>query len=169
MGYTGWKSRDVLLQRLQEKVVDGILIIEDGLFMWDHTILPVTQIPGNPTGAWALWGLIIALHRLGTSLQSTSLDLALYARPDWMIIKKICNRVNYDESLEVNFYDFLNEEGIVKEEGAKILESLKAEGFIDIVTPQESEDIKSRSVVNVRITYDAIEFTQDMNTPFELT
>jgi len=169
VGYTGWKSQDAVWQHLEEGIVDGILIIEDGLFVWNRTILPVAQLPGIPTGAWALWGLIIALHRLGTSLQSTSLDLALYARPDWMIIKKICNRVNDDKSVEVNFYDFINEEGIDKMEGEKILESLKSEGFIEIVTSKESEDIKLNSVVHIKITHEAIGFTQYMNTPFELT
>lgn len=169
VGYTGWKSTDTLLQRLKEGIVDGILIIDEGFFVWNHTILPVAQLPGTVTGAWALWGLIIALHRLGISLQSTSLDLALYARPDWMIIKKICNRVNDNKSVEVNFYDFINEEGIDKKEGEKMLESLKTEGFIEIVSSENNEDIKLNPVVNVKITHEAIEFTQYMNTPFELT
>ncbi|WP_414545206.1 DUF6602 domain-containing protein [Nostoc sp. CCY0012] len=169
VGYTGWKSIDVVWQHLQEGIVDGILIIEDGLFIWNPTILPVTQLSGTVTGAWALWGLVVALHRLGTSLQSTSLDLALYARPDWMIIKKICNRLNDDKSVEVNFYDFIDEEGIDTEEGEKILKSLKTEGFIEIITSEDSEEIKLNSVVNIKITHEAIKFTQNMNTPFELT
>lgn len=168
VGYTGWKSQDAVWQHLQEGVVDGILIIEDGLFVWNPTILPVTQLSGTVTGAWALWGLIIALHRLGISLQSTSLDLALYARPDWMIIKKICNRVNDDKSVAVNFYDFINEEGIDENEGKKMLKSLETECFLEIIPLGENDEIKSNSVVNVKITQKAIEFTQYMNTPFEL-
>ncbi|MFM6222899.1 MAG: hypothetical protein ACKPDM_21570, partial [Dolichospermum sp.] len=137
-----------------------ILIIENGLFVWNHLVLPVSQLSGIiPKGPWSLWGLIVALNRLATSLKYTSLDLVLYARPDWMIIKRLCNKVNDNDSVEVNFIETLHEEGIYDaEEIDKILESLKKENFIQISSHTTNN-------IYVKITSEAIEFTKFMITP----
>jgi len=160
VGYKGWKTVKPLEEKIKAGIVDGILIIENGLFVWNHLVLPVSQLSGIiPKGPWALWGLIVALNRLATSLKYTSLDLVLYARPDWMIIKRLCNKVNDDDSVEVNFIETLHEEGIYDaEEIDKILESLKKENFIQISSHTTNN-------IYVKITCEAIEFTKFMITP----
>lgn len=163
VGYTGWKYEKTAIQKLEEGFVDGILIIEDGLFIYNNKLLLVPQHNGIYTKGWSLWGLIIQLCSLATSLQSTSLDLLLYTRTDLMIIKKICNRVNDDKLIEVKFFDFIDEEGIDIQEAKIIFESLIKECFIEIVGEEsEIEEVK------IRVTNEAIQFTEFMPTPFEL-
>jgi hypothetical protein len=153
VGYRGWKKQETVIEHLKQDVVDGILIIEEeGFFIWNHTILPIPQLSGSPTGGWALWGLIVALHKLGMSRQVNEFDLALYARPDLMIIKKLCILANWEVSKEIDFSEFLNSEGINENEGKKILESLLEENFI----VNNSE--------NIKITSEAINFAQYINT-----
>ena len=80
-----------------------------------------------------------------------------------MIIKKICNRVNDDKLIEVKFFDFIDEEGIDIQEAKIIFESLIKECFIEIVGEEsEIEEVK------IRVTNEAIQFTEFMPTPFEL-
>lgn len=65
VGYTGWKTIDTLQQRLNEGFVEGILVIDAGLFI----SLPLFQ-GIRAEGDWSLWGLVACLHRV-TSVLST--------------------------------------------------------------------------------------------------
>lgn len=62
-GYTGWKNREPLESRvggrdkLSDTAVDGILVIDEGLFVSSRRFGSWTG-----TGDWSLWGLICSLE-----------------------------------------------------------------------------------------------------------
>jgi len=159
VGYKGWKKIQKMQKYLSKGVVDGILVIDDGgLFVWNSSILPVVQFTGPVTGEWSLWAFIIALHQMAVSLQSTSLDLSLYARPDLVILQKICKAANNDESVCVPVFEITDQEGIEREEAKEMLTFLQNEKLVKFVN-KEMDGI-------VTITSNAIEETKNMLTVF---
>jgi len=57
VGYTGWKNLDTVRAHLADGFVDGILVIDPGLFVGGSKSCPILG-----EGAWSLWGLINSLH-----------------------------------------------------------------------------------------------------------
>jgi hypothetical protein len=72
--YRGWKTLDTVLAKLPEASVDGILVIDPGLFVSTKDFRGVVA-----TGSWALWGLISCLHDATTTLQAASTQPLRYA------------------------------------------------------------------------------------------
>jgi hypothetical protein len=159
VGYEGWKKLSTLEDYLAKNVVDGLLVIDEGFFIWNSSLLPVAQFStGSATGAWALWALIVVLHQLAISLENTSLDLALYARQYLVILQKICNEANNDESIQVPFFDVTEREGIDKKEAKEMLNFLEKEKLVKLA----GVDLDGI----VTITRKAIEETEHMLTLF---
>jgi hypothetical protein len=76
VGYTGWRQLDTVREKASAGVVDGILVIEPGLF---------STRPDFPNGLYAegpiaLWGLISALHYCTLSVVINSLSPIEYVR-----------------------------------------------------------------------------------------
>jgi len=57
VGYTGWAKPETLKAHLAEGVVDGILVLDTGLFVGTQ------KFPAQfADGAWSLWGLLMCLQ-----------------------------------------------------------------------------------------------------------
>lgn len=69
-GYTGWNTIDTLEQHLTDGPVDGILVIDPGLFVSTQEFGAVTN-----NGPWALWGLIACVHQATSVLSSTAVNV----------------------------------------------------------------------------------------------
>ncbi len=72
VGYTGWTTMATVQTHLNSAPnIDGVLVIDCGLYAskWGITA----------QGPWALWCLIVDLHRITNSLQSASTDPFTYA------------------------------------------------------------------------------------------
>jgi hypothetical protein len=70
IGYSGWKETKAIRQRLGDAPIDGILVIDAGVFV---------RATMSVTGSWSLWGLVACLHESVSSLRSTSADPLAYA------------------------------------------------------------------------------------------
>jgi hypothetical protein len=82
VGYKGWKSLKRIEERLTDGTVDGILVIEAGLFVpypgWLNQI-GYGFSPSLPSeGPWALWGLLSCLTQTMTGLHSTGEAFSRY-------------------------------------------------------------------------------------------
>jgi hypothetical protein len=72
VGYVGWTTMPTLQNQLAAcPPIDGALVIDAGLYASNFGVVA--------HGPLALWGLIIDLHRITTSLQRASTDPATYA------------------------------------------------------------------------------------------
>jgi len=72
VGYTGWSTLQSLQTHLESAPhIDGALVIDTGLYASKSGIYV--------QGPFALWGLIVDLHRITNSLQSASTDPVDYA------------------------------------------------------------------------------------------
>lgn len=73
VGYTGWKTLDTVRSKIVESGIDGILVIDPGLFV----------AAGGMTGSGclALWGLICSLTILTSTPHLAIPDPQIYARP----------------------------------------------------------------------------------------
>jgi hypothetical protein len=77
VGYTGWKTMDTVQQRLGDGAVEGILVIDAGLFA---SVPQFQRITAH--GDWSLWGLIACLHQVTSVLSSRAVGVPLtYALP----------------------------------------------------------------------------------------
>ena len=65
VGYVGWSNIQTLKQHLTQGPVDGILVINPGLFVSSQNFGAI-----EATGPWALWALISCIHQT-TSVMST--------------------------------------------------------------------------------------------------
>ena len=72
VGYTGWKTIETVQERLNEGVVEGILVIDSGLFASVRVFQEVIAY-----GAWSLWGLIACLHQVTCVVSSTSVGVPI--------------------------------------------------------------------------------------------
>ncbi len=72
VGYVGWKNLETLNQHLAEGPVDGILVIDPGLFVASQDFCGM-----QVTGPWALWGLISCIHQTTSVLSSRSTGVPL--------------------------------------------------------------------------------------------
>ena len=70
VGYSGWKTREPLVSPIGHGDVDGILIIDPGLFVSRQM---------QATGPWALWGLINCLHAAVHARQQAAVSPLWYA------------------------------------------------------------------------------------------
>ena len=74
VGYTGWKEIDTVRKKANLGIVDGILIIDSGLF---------STSPTYPNGMWAegpasLWAIISCLHHATTAIVANSFSPVSY-------------------------------------------------------------------------------------------
>ena len=77
VGFTGWKTVGTVQQRLNEGIVEGILVIDAGLF----ASVPLFQ-GIIASGDWSLWGLIACLHQVTSVVSSLAGGVPLtYALP----------------------------------------------------------------------------------------
>jgi hypothetical protein len=72
VGYTGWTTLETLMTNCASSPVDGVLVIDAGLFFCKPFNL-------QATGDLALWGLIVSLSAVSTGLKAVSTDLGGYA------------------------------------------------------------------------------------------
>jgi len=72
VGYVGWKKLETLEKHLAEGPIDGILVIDQGLFVASHDFGDM-----HATGAWSLWGLISCIHQTTSVLSSRSTGVPL--------------------------------------------------------------------------------------------
>jgi hypothetical protein len=75
VGYTGWKELETVKSKLENKDIDGILIIEDGMFVSNENYQGITA-----RGPWALWGLIQCIHLAASTLKAASANPLDYAK-----------------------------------------------------------------------------------------
>jgi len=66
-GYKGWKKPETVEDHVANGVVDGILVIDPGIFVSREGFLEI-----KAHGPWALWGLICCLHHAAVPLKGTS-------------------------------------------------------------------------------------------------
>jgi hypothetical protein len=76
VGYTGWKQLETVKQKANDGVVDGILVIDKGLFSTKQTF---------PNGMYAegplsLWGLISCLHSATAAIAINAFSPIEYVR-----------------------------------------------------------------------------------------
>ena len=77
VGYTGWRTLETVEQRLSDGAVEGILVIDAGLFASGPLFGGV-----KAAGPWSLWGLIACLHQATSVLSSRAISVPLgYALP----------------------------------------------------------------------------------------
>jgi hypothetical protein len=67
VGYEGWKQLDMLKEKLGEGTIDGILVIDPGLFASSNQFGDILS-----SGEAALWGLISCLHEATNSLKQNT-------------------------------------------------------------------------------------------------
>lgn len=78
VGYEGWKTTEPVRQRLAEGGVDGILVIDSGIFLSSDAFMGL----GVAGSEWALWGLISCLHIATSVVSSTAFGTPLkYCMP----------------------------------------------------------------------------------------
>gem|GEM_PF-2055242 len=159
VGYTGWSTMNTLkgkieegfeLEGIEEKYVDGILIIDKGLFVWRQNMFSIPQISHAFEGPQALWGLISALHLLAKSLQSSSLDIAFYGSPELAILGGLCSWVNGDFTEEINFNNFARRAHLDKQEQERIISILQEKGLIQIVSNEIQTEGEER-ILKIKI------------------
>ena len=75
IGYRGWAKMETLVERLDDGPVDGILVIDRGLFASTPDFRGI-----RATNAWSLWGLICSLHQATSTLKSASTNPLRYAQ-----------------------------------------------------------------------------------------
>jgi len=76
VGYTGWKEIETVKRKANEGVVDGVLIIDRGLFSTR------SDFPNglHAEGSFSLWGFISALHLSALSVVINPLSPIAYAQ-----------------------------------------------------------------------------------------
>jgi len=67
VGYEGWKKADTLKAKLGEGTIDGILVIDPGLFVSNCQFGDIMS-----SGETALWGFISCLHEATNSLKQNT-------------------------------------------------------------------------------------------------
>ena len=60
IGYSGWKETKAIRERLGDAPIDGILVIDAGVFV---------QAKMSVTGSWSLWGLVGMSARIGKQVE----------------------------------------------------------------------------------------------------
>lgn len=74
VGYQGWKHLDTVKSKLNNGPIDGILVIDPGIFVSTEHFAGITA-----TGSWSLWALICCLHQATSTLQAASTHPLSYA------------------------------------------------------------------------------------------
>ena len=73
VGYTGWKSFKGMRERLLEADLDGLLVIERGLYLSSTRTGAI-----RADGPEALWGLICSMHDIATAMKHSADSPSLY-------------------------------------------------------------------------------------------
>jgi hypothetical protein len=92
VGYTGWRNLQTVKGGKKESVVDGILVIDSGLFAATAEALDVESDRPAETNDyycvisakddWALWGLLCCLHQLIHGMRDDCSEFLAYTSRD---------------------------------------------------------------------------------------
>ena len=74
VGYTGWTQRETLEKHLNEGFVDGILVLDSGLFVGTLKF-PAQFAPDD----WCLWGLLMCLQHAMHIVGAAQVQMEAYA------------------------------------------------------------------------------------------
>src|SRR5262249_34422387 len=88
VGYTGWKTPEPMRDRVSSGLVDGILVIEHGLFeahrgphrTVNEAALHYRIAAGR--GPWSLWAFLCCLNQILHGLKDDCADFVRYAPSD---------------------------------------------------------------------------------------
>lgn len=75
VGYTGFAKLETLQAKLEDKNIDGILVLDKGLFVSQASFSGI-NVGGGP---WGLWGLIQCVHSATSVLKAASASPLDYA------------------------------------------------------------------------------------------
>lgn len=153
VGYTGWKTSEALEAKLATSVVDGILILESGLFVWNRNILGgYAGFTSSPIlGAWSLWAFIVCLYQVAVAVHGANFDPALYALPDLVLLEKLyCASRNRSH---VVVFDITDKEGMDRLTVKQLIESLQANGLLVYVEQQDELLVVSLTEQGERVGY----------------
>jgi hypothetical protein len=70
VGYRGWKQLETIRERINDAPIDGILVIDPGLFLSRGVTVD---------GPWSLWALIACLHESVSTLKAIGASPLAYA------------------------------------------------------------------------------------------
>jgi hypothetical protein len=130
VGYKGWGSPEKLEEKLAEGIVDGILVIENGLFIQDRIVPGLTK---SAQGAWALWAFIVALHQTAAVLsRAPNFDLALYALPDLVLFHQIYLESPRRLKGEIDAFAITDKAGLERDEAKQVIEQFRDNGLLKI-------------------------------------
>jgi len=169
VGYKGWSTDDPMFERVNSGVVDGILIIETGFFCWNPKIFPaIPQIYGSVKDAWSLWAFVTVLHRLGISLNHSSLDLLFYCVPSYMILARLASKVEHSTNIEVDFFEVTRSPNLA--ENQKLTEADTEKAYIDLTEEKliiavSSDELQDNSR-SVKLTDKGIDLLNYIAAPF---
>jgi len=77
VGYTGWKTLATVQEKVSEGVVEGVLVLDAGIYASSPSVAGVTA-----TGDWSLWGFISDIHQITSALSSLAGGVPIqYALP----------------------------------------------------------------------------------------
>ena len=79
VGYKGWQKEETVREKLKNSGVDGILIIDPGIFIASNLF----NLSKKYNGAWALWGLITCLSESLNAIKIVNADLEKYVNVDF--------------------------------------------------------------------------------------
>ncbi len=92
VGYGGWKTWEPLQERVSQGAVDGILILDPGLFCWNRRTLSVVEMTADCVqGPLALWAFVTCLCTFARAVHHTSVSPFFYARPELVLLKWAIN------------------------------------------------------------------------------
>ena len=126
VGYEGWKDEQKLKEKIEDRTVDGILVINPGLFVWNPPLyIGQNSLTQSARGAWALWAFVVCLHHITMSLRQTNFAPALYAMPDMLLFHKICSEADLYTNGEVVVFNITDKEGINRGDAKQMIASLE--------------------------------------------
>lgn len=153
VGYTGWKDIETLRKHLDQRIVDGILVIENGLFIWNGQVTQSVTLIETAQGPWALWAFITALLRVASTLQYTSTDPGLYARPDLILLNTLAVRKDVQGPIQV--FEITDMLGLERPMVSNLLECLQEDGLVVVENEGSSLSLtqKGRDFLNAPFAY----------------
>lgn len=150
VGYKGWSQMETLKSKLEENVVDGILVIGDGtkknegLFIWNPSfLLPMLDAAGlteSAKGSWALWAFIICLNRLAILIQNNYFDPALYAMTDLVLFHRIYLKKVFSFQDKIDVFEVTDQDRLDHLKVKEIVKRLEYENLLTINKENENDE-----------------------------
>ncbi|MBD1926412.1 hypothetical protein H6F74_09140 [Trichocoleus sp. FACHB-90] len=134
VGYEGWQDEQKLKEKIEDRKVDGILVINPGLFVWNPPLyIGQDSLTQSARGAWALWAFVVSLHHITMSLRQTNFAPALYAMPDILLFHKIYSASHVYTNGEVVVFNITDKEGINRGDAKQMIASLEKDKLLNKV------------------------------------